>query len=181
MDPRVVDIESSTGEHSLTRSEFLRLSAVTAGAIAFGGFTPVATAAARDRELDGFVQLSKLVTGVDRLPVSLAARYLEALDAAGLGMTPSRFVRLAGFTDRGAPETLAALQRSRAFAAPHGKQVAEAIAAAWWSGMVPTEGGRHAVITYEDALVWKALPYAEPPSLCLGATTAWSTPGRSLS
>ena len=162
----------------LTRAGFVRLSLATAGALAAGGLGAPARASASD--LDGFIALSELVTGSTHLPVRHARRYLDALDRAGLPLAPSRLVRLAGFADGDGPRTLAALERSDAFGRHGARQAAGAVAAAWWSGMVPVEGGGEHVVTYEDALVWKALPYAEPPSLCLGATTAWSVPGRRL-
>jgi hypothetical protein len=93
-------------------------------------------------------------------------------------MSPSRFLRLAGYADGHGPATLAALERSPAFHHPGGRAAVEAVAAAWWSGMVPAEGGHQRVVSYADALVWKTLPYAAPPSICLGATTAWTKAGR---
>jgi hypothetical protein len=44
--------------------------------------------------------------------------------------------------------------------------------------MTPTKTGETQVVTYLDALVWRALPHAQPPSNCLGATGAWAAPGR---
>jgi hypothetical protein len=172
---------SSWSDRSLTRLAFLRTSAVTIVGLAFGGFA-VGPAGAKPPtdELAGFVNLSKLVTGAEQLPLQLAPRYLEALNSAGLPMSPSRFVRLAGFADGRGPATLSALERSRAFERKGAKVTVEAVAAAWWSGMVPNGEGGQRVISYNEALVWRALPYAMPPSVCLGAVNAWSEPGRHL-
>jgi Membrane bound FAD containing D-sorbitol dehydrogenase len=60
----------------------------------------------------------------------------------------------------------------------HGaQQCLDAIAAAWWSGTVPA-GAAQKVVTFEDALVWRAMPWAYAPTNCLGALGAWSKPGR---
>jgi hypothetical protein len=172
-------LERSIAGGPLTRLAFLRVSAVTVGGLAFGGADVARGAAAPHAvELAGFIELSELVTGAEELPVRLAPRYLEALDAAGLALPPSRLLRLAGFTDGRGPVTLAALERSAALRAKGARATVEAVAAAWWSGMVPTGDGGQRVLAYEQALVWRALPYAAPPSLCLGAVDAWSKPGR---
>jgi hypothetical protein len=89
-------------------------------------------------------------------------------------MSPSRFVRLAGFVDGRGPATLAALRLTPAFRMRGGREAARAVAAAWWSGTVPTADGDRRVVTYHDALVWRALPYAQPPSFCLGAPSSWT-------
>jgi hypothetical protein len=171
---------TSTGAGSLSRRAFLARSAVAVGTIAFADVAAIGAARTPATELDGFVRLSRLVTGVEHLPAGLARRYLKTLDRAALPMAPSRFLRLAGYTAGGGPSTLDGLRESPVFRHPDGRRAVEEIAAAWWSGMVPVEGGRQQVITYQDALVWKALPYAEPPSVCLGATTAWSSAGRRI-
>lgn len=73
----------------------------------------------------------------------------------------------------GGPE----LQRSAAYRKPGARASAEAVAAAWWSGSVPAGKGTK-VLTFLDALVWRAQPWAEPPTECLGPTGAWAKKGR---
>jgi hypothetical protein len=163
----------------LTRRAFLRASAVTVAGLAFP-----ATAVAGGRrisEVEAFLALSRLVTGSNQLSRQLAPRYLEALNESPLAMSPSRFTRLAGFADGRGPATLAGLQQAPAFRMKGGAKTVEAVAAAWWSGMVPTAEGGQRVITYHDALVWRALPYAQAPSLCLGAPGSWAKPGKGAS
>ena len=123
----------------------------------------------------GFERLSRVVTGVDDLPAGLARKYLKALDGAGLEMKPSRLVHAAGYATGDGPQTLAELEGSSAFRAPGAKECVGAIAGAWWSGSV-LSSTTATVVTYLDALVWRAMPYAGPPSECLGVTGVWALP-----
>ena len=176
-------------ERRLTRSAFLGASAAALGGLALAGcggssgarggsaVLTATTTRASKADVDGFIRLSQLVTGVEQLPREHAAVYLNALDAAELKLPPSRLVELAGFAEGGGPQTLAELQRSAVYRKPGARASAEAVAAAWWSGMVPTAHG-DTVVTFLDALAWRAQPWAEPFTECLGATGAWAKPGR---
>ena len=131
---------------------------------------------ASDR-LVGFVALSQLVTGVKDLPMQHAAAYQAALEDAGLPMTPTQLAIDVGFARSGGPFTVDELRRSGPFGAPGGEEAARATAAAWWSGIVTGADGAARVITYDDALVFRAMPYARPQASCLGETGAWSKRG----
>ena len=161
----------------LTRKGFLRMSAVVVGGIALAGCDVGARGPSTDDTLDGFLTLSRLVTGIGDLPDDLAPRYLAALDEA-LPLGPSTLIELAGYTGASGPATLDELEASPALSRRGAQACADAVAAAWWSGMTPTKTGETQVVTYLDALVWRALPHAQPPSNCLGATGAWAAPGR---
>jgi hypothetical protein len=180
-------MQESTGRRRLTRGGFLGASAAAFGGIVLAGCggssqahrghgAAVATEASA-ADVEGFVRLSQLVTGVERLPTDHAAAYLNALDAAGLEVPPSRLVRMGGFGSGGGPQTLAELQRSALYRKPGAHASAQAVASAWWSGMVPTADGEK-VVTFLDALVWRAQPWANPPTECLGGVGAWTKPGR---
>jgi hypothetical protein len=184
----MTDTNESAAPRRLTRGGFLGASAAAVGGFAFaGGGTALsaprrvgAVAHVRARpsatDVSGFIRLSELVTGVEKLPRDHAAAYLEALDAAGLEVAPSRLVRLGGFAD-GGPATLAEFQRSALYRKRGVRASAEAVASAWWSGIVPTSSGGR-VVTFLDALAWRAQPWAEPFTECLGATGAWAKQGR---
>jgi len=118
------------------------------------------------------VHVSRLVTGVDDLPQELAPAYLDGLAALDLRMSPSEL----GALGRSAT-TLEELEQT-ALRLPGGRECGGQIAAAWWSGTVPSRGGSTEVITYTDALVWRGMPFARPSSECLGETGAWAKPGR---
>jgi hypothetical protein len=185
----MTDIQESTGRRRLTRGGFLGASATALGGIALAGcgsshhalrkagVLSAGKKRASRADVDGFVRLSRLVTGVEKLPREHAATYLNALDAAGLELPPLRLVQMGGFAEGKGPETLAAFQHSALYRKPAARKSAEAIASVWWSGMVPTAKGDK-VVTFSDALAWRALPWAEPFTECLGATGAWAKPGR---
>lgn len=184
---------SETQEHMerrrLTRGGFLGASAAAVGGLALAGCggTPKARGAAgvlaavKTRapkgDVDGFIRLSQLVTGFEQLPKGHAAVYMNALDDAGLKVPPSRLVAIGGFADGSGPKTVAEFRRSALYRKPGVRASAEAVAAAWWSGMVPTANGDK-VVTFLDALAWRAQPWAEPFTECLGATGAWAKAGR---
>ena len=183
------DIQDSTRRRRLTRGGFLGASATALGGIALAGcgsshhalrksgVLGAVTTRASAAEVDGFLRLSQLVTGVEKLKREHAAAYLNALDAAGLELPPLRLVHMGGFIDGSGPNTLADFQQSALYRKPAGRKSAEAVASVWWSGMVPTANGDK-VVTFLDALAWRAQPWAEPFTECLGATGAWAKPGR---
>lgn len=183
------DTEDNMEHRRLTRGGFLGASAAALGGLALAGcggspdargaagvLGAVKTRASR-ADVDGFIRLSQLVTGFDQLPKGHAAVYLNALDDAGLKLPPSRLVELGGFADESGPKTLAEFRRSAIYRKPGARASAEAVAAAWWSGMVPTANGDK-VVTFFDALAWRAQPWAEPFTECLGAPGAWAKEGK---
>jgi hypothetical protein len=161
----------------LSRKGFLRASAAAIGGLALAGCDLGADRATADDTLGGFVELSRVVTGVNDLPTAVAPDYLNALEQAALAMAPSTLVRIAGYVDGLGPATLDELEASSVFSRRGARACADAITAAWWSGLAPTKGGQTRVVSYLDALVWRALPHAQPPSNCLGVTGAWAKPG----
>ena len=155
------------------RRTFLRGSLLVLGGAALAR-VPFASAAP-SADVDGFLELSRVATGVEKLPRGLAREYLEALDAAPLKLKPSRFLQLAGYAEGHGSKSLRALERSAAYKTAGGKECLETIVAAWWSGEVPAAGGGQRVVTYSDALVWREV---HEPMTCQGATGSWARPGR---
>lgn len=131
----------------------LILSAVAA-AVASGA--PAAPAlAASPLDLDAFLALSATLTGTP-------AKDLDRDAASAL---------LAGFAATGNGPALAALAADPAADA----DVADALVAAWYSGVYDTGKGE-AVATYNGALVWNALTFTKPQGNCGGELGYWSQP-----
>ncbi len=170
-------IEAERTVPRIGRSSFLKSSLVAVVAVGFGRL-PTSASASDGSKVKRFIRLSRLASGTESLPTEHAAAYLEALEADGvLKLTPSRFAELAGVTATGGPTTLAELEQSAAYKAPGGAECLRAVAAAWWSGAVPTPGGGEKVVTFSDALVWRQV---HEPMTCEGATGSWSKPGRAI-
>ena len=156
------------------RAGFLKAAALAVIGFA-AGYAPAAAAASLG-EAAVFLKLSRIASGANDLSPALAKRYSAALEAQGaLKMKPSHFAKLAGVSAHGGPASLAELERSPAFHASGGKECLEAIAAAWWSGIVPVPGGGQQVITFSDALVFREVHQS---ASCIGATGSWAKPGR---
>jgi hypothetical protein len=173
------DVAAASVRAALSRKGFLRASATAIAGLALAGCDlGGGDRSTADDALEGFIELSRVVTGVDELPEAVAPGYLDALEQAALPMAPSTLVRIAGYADGLGPATLDELEASSALSRRGARACADAITAAWWSGMAPVKGGGTRVVSYLDALVWRALPHAQPPSNCLGATGAWAKPGR---
>lgn len=141
---------------TLTRRAAI-LGAVAAAIVSAGpsGFARLA-AAEGDLDVDGFLALSATLTGAAPalLDRDVAATLLGAFVATGNGDGLKR-LRVDPVSD---------------------KELADAIVAAWYSGVYATGKG-DAVATYNDALVWQALSFTKPPGNCGGPSGYWSLPG----
>jgi hypothetical protein len=126
------------------------------GAAFAAGLLPPAPAGAQTGlDLDRFLDLSSRLTGAppDALDRDAAGALLAAFQAAGRG------------------RDLVALA-----ADPGGdKALATDLVAAWYSGLFDTKAGTEAV-TYNGALVWRALAFTKPLGNCGGETGYWSQP-----
>ena len=100
--------------------------------------------------LDAFVALSSRLTG-------FAPRELDRSFATHL---------LLALIDRG--DDLAALR-----AGDDDAELAADVIAAWYSGILPA-ARQPIVATFHDALIWQALHFAKPPSVC-GTAGAWAS------
>jgi len=163
----------------VTNSTFTRRTLLGTGTAAVAGAALLAAGCggpSRQDRVDGFIDMSRVLTGVDDLPEALAPDYLDALGGAGLRMAPLDLTQAAGYVGGRGPATAEALMASSALSKPGAEQCARAIAGAWWSGMVTAAGHDTVLVTYDDALVFRAMRFARPQAQCLGATGAWSRP-----
>jgi hypothetical protein len=125
-------------------------------------------------ELQRFLTLSALLTGVQQLDAGAAQRYLAALQTPPPeGMTLQQLYQATGIGSSAPPASFAALAATSVLNQPAAKTTAQAIATCWYTGQVPGSGDG-TVVTYRDTLGWKALTFATAPGQCGGAFGFWS-------
>jgi hypothetical protein len=149
----------------MTRRDLLRGLA----ALAASGYLPPGLAQSAGPPLapGALAPLALALTGFAYADPDVATAMLRALNAAVGAPTLARIARLATAV---APAALGdALQQ--AGLAP----AAAVVVGALYSGVVETAKGP-VVITYFDALAWKAVPWTKPNAQCGGPTDYWSTP-----
>lgn len=118
-------------------------------------FAAPAAAAAEPVTLDAFLRASTLLTGVSNLDEEMGSAILGGLLAGGHA------------------EALSALVRDPAGEASG--EVAGEITAAWYSGMFTNADGE-TVADINGALLWDALTFTKPWTICGGETGYWSDP-----
>ena len=136
-----------------TRREAILAGVAAAVAAAGAGGFPAAALAQAGMTADEFLALSERLTGVRGLDPDVARTLLGGFAATGQG------------------EGLRAL----AGGGPEDAPLADAIVAAWYSGLYASGRGE-AVADFEGALVWNALTFTKPFGDCGGATGYWADP-----
>lgn len=131
--------------------------------------TPSPAAAA---PVDDFLALSGLLTGVPaaQLDPSLGRAIHEGFSRPRPFTIPQLLER-AGFGSGRPPATLADL--AAVFDQEDSRRLADEITVAWYTGVVPGEGGPK-VAGFVTTLQWKALGYGGAPSVCHGGW--WDAP-----
>ena len=137
---------------SLSRRDLLARVAAAIAVAGTAGF-PSALYAAAKVTLDQFIALSEWLTQTPDLDPGIAKTLLGGFLATGNGPA---LAQLAKKQDE------------------HGA-VANAVVAAWYSGIYDTGKGK-AVATVDEALMWKALTFTKPFAFCGGDTGYWANP-----
>ncbi|AKH99040.1 Membrane bound FAD containing D-sorbitol dehydrogenase [Hoeflea sp. IMCC20628] len=106
-------------------------------------------------DADGFLKLSKTLTGHSDLSADDAMKMFEAFKAIGKS------------------DELAALADGEA-----NPELGNEVVASWYSGVSPDPDAEE-VITYTEALMWPAMSYTKPMGYCGGATGYWADPPES--
>ena len=120
-----------------------------------------------ENELETFLTLSSLLTGFEALNPALGAVYLSALrDRPDPAVTLDALVERAGFAGPEAPNSLEALEGAGVFAEEEMAALADTIITWWYTGIYETAEGEQTVATYVDALVWQAVGYLKPRTIC---------------
>jgi hypothetical protein len=117
--------------------------------------------------LDAFLALSAVLTGIDNLNPQVGQVYLASLSASEeFDVSLADLVQQAGFTEPTAPANIEELEARGVFAREATRTLADKIIEYWYSGVYDTPDGEQAVATFADALVWRAVRYTKPLTLC---------------
>jgi hypothetical protein len=138
----------------ITRRDVILRSVATAfTALGPTGF-PSAVFAQAEVGVDQFLQLSERLTGASGLDADIATTLLGGFLAAGHGSALAELVQ---------PPSVPA------------SPLADAIVAAWYSGLYDTGHGT-AVSDFNGALLWNALSFTKPFGSCGGEIGYWADP-----
>jgi hypothetical protein len=128
---------------------------------------PAATPTPGGVSLAAFLALSSLLTGIDNLNPQVGQVYLDSLTASGeFDITLAELYEQAGFTATSAPSGIEELEQRGLFEQEGARTLADKIIDYWYSGVYDTPDGEQAVATFADALVWRAVRYTKPLTLC---------------
>jgi len=141
---------------SVSRRELLAGGAAAALAVMAGAPDARSAVASANPTLDGFMALSGRLAGHAPLDATMGKNILDGFIAAGRGAEIAALIA-------DAPQ-----QNSTS-------KSADAIVAAWYSGLSPAPGAR-TVTGFNEALVWDALTYTKPWGSCGGETGYWADP-----
>jgi hypothetical protein len=153
---------SSHGPNELDRRELLVAVSTLAAALGLPG-AALAQPAPALTALE-FASLSSAIAGFPPDP-GLAASFLEAFSDQA-----AELAKLHDLLRTVPPE-----QWEAKIAAEGLAPLAEALATAWYTGMVG-EGADQRVLTYLDAFAWYAVAYTKPPTRCDISFGAWAEP-----
>jgi hypothetical protein len=135
---------------------------------------PMAKDAITDEtEILAFLQASSVLTGIplDRSYIELGQAMRKALIEEGLSNdTLTLIAKLIDAAGNGWKEALA----RRGFL-----PIAQNIALIWYTGMTqynPDDHSHSSVITYDNALAWRACSFTKPPANCGGPFGYWYDP-----
>lgn len=119
-----------------------------------------------DPALEQFLALSSILTGYDNLNPVLGQVYLESIaQSSDYDMTVDELAQAMGLAD--APsQTVADLEAAGLFDDPAAQTLADAIITMWYTGVYTTAEGEQQVATFVDALVWRAMAFTKPLSIC---------------
>lgn len=139
---------------NISRRALLRNGTSAASLLVFGLQSTVPGYASTSPALDAFIAMSEKVNGQSPLDLDMGRKILEAFVATGQAEDLARLVA------DPAPER-------------NQSKIADAVVAAWYSGLSPLPGARE-VTGFNEALVWNALSYTKPWGNCGGEMGYWA-------
>ena len=133
-----------------------------------------------DAELEQFLALSTLLTGVENLNPAIGRIYLDSLrQNSALAMPIGEFLTQIAGGGTAMPATLDELATTGLFDNETTRTLADKITETWYTGLYDTPEGEQAVATFVDALAWKTLTFTKPMTVC-GAYRFWTEPPESV-
>jgi hypothetical protein len=127
---------------------------------------PAATPAPGSIGLAEFLALSSLLTGIDNLNPQIGQVYLDSIAASDqFDVSLADLYQQMGFREGTAP-AFEEVEQSGVFEQEATRALSDKIIDYWYSGVYDTPEGEQAVATFADALVWRAVRYTKPLTLC---------------
>ena len=115
------------------------------------------------------------MTGYDNLDPAVGKVYFDSISQSGnFDMTVDALAQAAGLPSD-APPTAADLEAAGLFDNPAARSLSDAILNMWYTGIYTTAEGDQATATYVGALVWRAMTFTKPLTVC-GSPGFWAQP-----
>lgn len=131
-----------------------------------GSSASVATPRSGGLDLERFLALSSVLTGFDDLNPALGAVYLQSLQQrSDPAVTLVELYDRVGFGGPSGPQTAEVLEATGVFEREEVSALADTIITYWYTGIYDNDG-EPTVATYVDALVWQAVDYLKPRTIC---------------
>jgi hypothetical protein len=136
--------------------------------------TPGGTAT--ELSLEEFLAFSSVLTGFESLDPVLGGVYLQSLQTSEqFAITVAEAYERAGFRTSAPPASVEELEAAGLFEQDETRKLLDKIVEYWYTGIYETAEGEQAVATYVDALMWLAMPFTKPLTIC-GAPGFWTEP-----
>ena len=116
--------------------------------------------------LAAFLALSSVLTGIEELDPQLGQVFLQHLQGhPEFGSHLSNLFEQSGIQSGNPPADIESLSATGIFGQEGSRSLADRIIEIWYSGMIE-ENGEQVVVTFVDALAWKAIRYTKPLTIC---------------
>lgn len=141
---------------SFSRRDLLRSSVSVSSVFFFGTQFSASAQTVTSPTLDQFFALSQKLTGHASLDNDMGRSILDAFISSGHAEELAKLIAVS------TPESSKL-------------KIADAVVAAWYSGLSPLPGARQ-VTGFNEALVWNAMSFTKPWGNCGGEMGYWSEP-----
>jgi hypothetical protein len=127
-----------------------------------------------DAELEQFLALYALLTGVDDLNPAIGQLYYNSLQQnSTLEIPVNELLAQVAGSAAAMPASLEALASTGLFDNEVTRALADKITEYWYTGVYDTADGEQAVATFVEALAWQTLTFTKPMTVC-GSFSFWT-------